>query len=312
MAAAWEGAEQRRRALIGDGAHELRPPLATIASYLEGMLEMEWVSLMTHPGHSCVTTCIVCADEPTIGTMDRAANHTRWDDTWNREHRSIEIEAAFACLKRQCSTKGIALSVPGPPHLPLVLADRHRIVQVLVHGLGHALHDPPPGGPVMMKADTTGDAVRFCIRDTGIGSDAEHRPHRFRISSSAAIASIPRAHGQPAAAGSVSPSARRWEHGRAGTSERPTVPTEAHGLVGVLHRATAEPGPALPRPVPAHTVLGADAASGRRVPLGHPQAQRCGLRCAGIRPVPDAGGTTPRQVCAPRTQHGTDLTRRAP
>ncbi|WP_322496069.1 HAMP domain-containing protein, partial [Chloroflexus sp.] len=39
MAAALEDAEQRRVALIGDVAHELRTPLATIAGYVEGMLD---------------------------------------------------------------------------------------------------------------------------------------------------------------------------------------------------------------------------------------------------------------------------------
>ena len=39
MAAALECAEQRRIALIGDVAHELRTPLATIAGYIEGMLD---------------------------------------------------------------------------------------------------------------------------------------------------------------------------------------------------------------------------------------------------------------------------------
>ena len=39
MAAALEGAERRRTALIGDVAHELRTPLATITGYAEGVLD---------------------------------------------------------------------------------------------------------------------------------------------------------------------------------------------------------------------------------------------------------------------------------
>jgi signal transduction histidine kinase len=39
MAGALEAAERRRVSLIGDVAHELRTPLATIEGYTEGVLD---------------------------------------------------------------------------------------------------------------------------------------------------------------------------------------------------------------------------------------------------------------------------------
>ena len=178
MAAALERAEQRRIALIGDVAHELRTPLATIAGYIEGMLDR-----VVEPDEA---TWALVLDE--VYRLRRLTNDLQ--DLSRLESHQIGlhlepiepihlIEAALARLRPQFTTKGIALSVQVSPHLPPVWADRHRILQVLVNLLGNALQYTPTGGQVIMNADTTGDTVRFCIRDTGIGIAAEHLPHLF-------------------------------------------------------------------------------------------------------------------------------------
>lgn len=178
MAEALERAEQRRVALIGDVAHELRTPLATIAGYVEGILDG-----------------VVETDEETWALVLDEVNRLRrlTDDLQQLsrvESRQITlastsvdpahlIEAAVTRLTPQFTAKNIELHVNIEQHLPPVWADSDRILQVLINLLGNALQYTPVGGRVVIGADSAGEAIRFWVQDSGIGIAAEHLPHLF-------------------------------------------------------------------------------------------------------------------------------------
>ncbi|WP_322815571.1 sensor histidine kinase [Chloroflexus sp.] len=178
MAEALERAEQRRVALIGDVAHELRTPLATIAGYVEGILDG-----------------VVETDEATWALVLDEVNRLRrlTDDLQQLsrvESRQITlaptpvdpahlIEAAVTRLIPQFTAKNIELHVNIEPHLPPVWADSDRILQVLINLLGNALQYTPDGGRVVIGAEHAGEAIRFLVQDSGIGIATEHLPHLF-------------------------------------------------------------------------------------------------------------------------------------
>lgn len=178
MADALERAEQRRVALIGDVAHELRTPLATIAGYVEGILDG-----------------VVETDEETWALVLDEVNRLRrlTDDLQQLsrvESRQITlastsvdpahlIEAAVTRLTPQFTAKNIELHVNIEQHLPPVWADSDRILQVLINILGNALQYTPVGGRVVIGADSADEAIRFWVQDSGIGIAAEHLPHLF-------------------------------------------------------------------------------------------------------------------------------------
>lgn len=178
MAEALERAEQRRIALIGDVAHELRTPLATIAGYVEGILDG-----------------VVETDEATWALVLDEVNRLRrlTDDLQQLsrvESRQITlaptlvdpvylIEAAVTRLTPQFAAKNIELHVNTEPRLPPVWADSDRILQVLINLLGNALQYTPDGGRVVIGAENTGEAIRFWVQDSGVGIAAEHLPHLF-------------------------------------------------------------------------------------------------------------------------------------
>ena len=66
---------------------------------------------------------------------------------------------------------------PAPP--VEVLADRHRLVQVLSNLLGNAIHFTPAGGIVTLAGKASDDLVSISIRDTGLGIDPLHLPRVF-------------------------------------------------------------------------------------------------------------------------------------
>ena len=64
--------------------------------------------------------------------------------------------------------------------LPQVMADRRRIVQVLVNLLTDAARHSPEPSPITMSVRRTGYHVAFSVADEGVGVTADRLPHLFR------------------------------------------------------------------------------------------------------------------------------------
>ena len=64
--------------------------------------------------------------------------------------------------------------------LPLVTADRRRIVQVLVNLLTNAARHSPEASAITMSASRQGVHVAFSVADEGVGVSADRLPYLFR------------------------------------------------------------------------------------------------------------------------------------
>ncbi len=71
--------------------------------------------------------------------------------------------------KERASQRGIALGAEVAKGLPLILADKRRLTQVLGNLLENALRHTSKGGKVTVQAALDADAIRFTVRDTGEG-----------------------------------------------------------------------------------------------------------------------------------------------
>jgi signal transduction histidine kinase len=178
MATALDKAEHRRVALIGDVAHELRTPLATIESYTEGLLDG-----------------VVTPSDEIWGVLNDEAGRLR--RLVNDLHVLSQVEArqiplalnqiqpanlvaqVVARLEPQYSDKDVTLTTQVPDTLPVVHGDSDRLIQVFINILGNALRYTPAGGSVHILADYQQDNIFFHITDTGIGIEPEQLPHVF-------------------------------------------------------------------------------------------------------------------------------------
>jgi len=178
MAAELEAAERRRVALIGNVAHELRTPLATIEGYTEGLLDG-----VVEPG---AETWALLHDE--VGRLRRLVQDLQ--ELSRAEARQLPlhirpchpaelVEQAVARIAPQFAEKGNMLTSDVPAGLPAVRADGDRIIQVLINLLGNALRYTPEGGVVRVSAERTDGAVAFHVADNGLGIAPEHLPHLF-------------------------------------------------------------------------------------------------------------------------------------
>jgi signal transduction histidine kinase len=173
-----EQTEQRRMELVGNVAHELRTPLSSINSLIEGLADG-----VLPPEPDTFQTA-----RREVGRMQRLVRDL--EELSRAEARQIPLDlrpvcpaelvaAAVARLQPQFEEKDVGLDVQVPDALPQVRADTTRITQVLSNLLGNALQYTPSGGQVSVRAWSEGSFVCIAVQDTGIGVSEEHLPHLF-------------------------------------------------------------------------------------------------------------------------------------
>lgn len=172
MAASLEATERRRLQLVGDVAHELRTPLATLDGYLEGLEDG-----VVEPNRA---TWSLLRRE----TFRLARLVDDLQELWRAEARQLPLtiepvdpvlalrEAAerFAPL---AASREIAMRVGVPPEAPSVLTDRGRLGQVLDNLLSNALRYAPPGSEVRLGIETRPGDVVLTVSDEGPGLTEE-------------------------------------------------------------------------------------------------------------------------------------------
>ena len=178
MAASLESAELRRRQLLGDVAHELRTPLATIDGYLEAMRDG-----------------VMPASPETWAVVETESRRLRRlvDDLQKvsrAEERQLDLRvrpltpAALVTASLQAATpayaaKGVELAAAVDERLPPLTVDPDRMGEVLGNLLDNALRHTPPGGRVEVGAERRGEHVELTVSDTGEGIPAEHLTRIF-------------------------------------------------------------------------------------------------------------------------------------
>lgn len=180
MAADLGEIEQTRTRMLGDLAHEMRTPVATLDGYLEGILDG-----------------VVTADEPTVSMLREqvarlarlaqdialvtAAGEGRLSMHWQPLHVGAVIDDATAQAAARYADKGVELAVDATAEArqTMLTADPDRLGQVLTNLLDNAVRHTPQGGRVELGAARTAATLRLSVRDTGSGIAAEHLPHLF-------------------------------------------------------------------------------------------------------------------------------------
>jgi len=178
MAATVQGAERRRRELLADVAHELRTPLATLDSFLEG-IEDGVIPATTDTWHTMreQTTRMrrLVAD---VDAVSRAEERQL-----NLQPHPVDLDDIAADAVRAATAafgdKAVALDYRPSPTPAHATADVDRLREILDNLLGNALRHTRAGGTVTVTTRTRTHALEITVSDTGDGIAAEHLPHVF-------------------------------------------------------------------------------------------------------------------------------------
>lgn len=178
MAQTLSETEERRRQLIGDVAHELRTPLSSIKSVMEGLVDGV---LPSEPATFLNVQREVSRLQRLVYDLEELsrAEAGQIPLEFHRLAPAALIHTAANRLQPQFEDKDIRLQLDIPADLPQVEVDSGHITQVLLNLLGNALHYTPSGGQVIVRAWFTPAGVTIMVQDTGIGMAAEHLPHVF-------------------------------------------------------------------------------------------------------------------------------------
>jgi signal transduction histidine kinase len=188
MAGSLASAEERRRRLLSDLAHELRTPLATIDAYLEGLADgvvppepSTWTLLRSETGR-----LNRLSDD--IASVSRAEER-QLDLRPRRARPSDLLTEAAQAAQPAFAAKGVALELGTAGDAPDVVVDPDRMAEVFGKLLDNAVRHTPAGGRVSLSAGSDGDAALLSVADTGEGLDPDeleriferfYRPDRSR------------------------------------------------------------------------------------------------------------------------------------
>jgi two-component system, OmpR family, sensor histidine kinase BaeS len=177
MAGSLEATERRRLELVGDVAHELRTPLATLDGYLEGLQDG-----VVEP--SAETWTLLRRE---TGRLTRLVADL--SELWRAEARQLplaieELDAGEVAgdvveqFRPQADARSLTVLADLPDGLQ-VRADRDRLAQVVANYLSNAIRYSPDGAQVRIEARRSGAEVILSVRDTGPGLTPEQRAHVF-------------------------------------------------------------------------------------------------------------------------------------
>jgi two-component system, OmpR family, sensor histidine kinase BaeS len=167
MAGSLEATERRRMQLVGDVAHELRTPLATLDGYLEGL--EDGVVLPSDATWRLLRRETV--------RLTRIVNDL--SDLWRAEAREVPLELGPADASAVCRDVAERLAPLADPRSVRVevttdqpriaFVDRDRLSQIVSNYVSNAIRFAPEGSAVRISTASRGAHVRISVRDDGPG-----------------------------------------------------------------------------------------------------------------------------------------------
>lgn len=169
--------EERRKQMAADVAHDLRTPLATVKSHLEGMIDA--VILPSQENLESLLeeinrlTCLV-GDLQEIARTDAEIRRFNFE-TIPLEGFLDEMWRKFLPLYQE---KGVELVKPQFPGIT-IKSDRGALGKIIDNLLSNALKFTPAGKCVALGAWKDQNSVAVMVRDEGVGISLEDLPFIF-------------------------------------------------------------------------------------------------------------------------------------
>lgn len=172
MAHNLERAEELRKNMVADIAHELRTPLSNIKGYLEatrdGIIDADEETLRKLDEEATLLTRLV-NDLQELSLAEAGELRLECETVDSRDL----IENAVGMMQTKARQKRIMLTSELPEQLPSVRVDTHRISQVLRNLIENAITATPEGGSVTVSAVSDNRWTEISVQDTGEGIPAE-------------------------------------------------------------------------------------------------------------------------------------------
>ncbi|MFK7804513.1 MAG: sensor histidine kinase [Anaerolineae bacterium] len=177
MVSELELADQRRRNLTADVAHELRTPLHIIQGNLEGILDEVYEPSVEHIEATLDETRILArlVEDLRVLSLAEAGQLQLTKETVDVAELLTDIVTSFS---GQATVAEIELTHEAPAGLS-VSADYGRLTQVINNLVSNSLRHTPAGGEIKLTASASNNQINLSVADTGEGIPAEQLPYIF-------------------------------------------------------------------------------------------------------------------------------------
>ncbi|NOT05587.1 MAG: HAMP domain-containing histidine kinase [Anaerolineales bacterium] len=178
MVSELERADQQRRNLTTDIAHELRTPLHIIQGNLEGIIDGVYQPTSEHINNTLDETKLLARLVNDLQTLSLAeAGQLPLHPTrFLLADLLADLTSSFSA---QAASLGISLQTNIYDPSKEFSADYDRLNQVLSNLISNALRHTPEGGKISIETEAIISGVRIVVRDTGEGIPAEQIPFIF-------------------------------------------------------------------------------------------------------------------------------------
>lgn len=178
MAAGLERAEELRRSLVADVAHELRTPLAVLRADLEaiqdGVYQPTAERLATlHEETDMLARLVTDLGELSLAEAGQLSMARRPTELLQVCQQTVSVMAG------QAAARQVTLAMGAQNEGAISDVDPDRMGQVLRNLVGNALRYTPAGGSVTLECRAGAGENTISVRDTGSGIKAEDLPHVF-------------------------------------------------------------------------------------------------------------------------------------
>ena len=178
MAEALARQEATRQRFIADVAHELRTPLAVLQAEIEalqdGITQPNSERLASLHEETALLNRLV-EDLRTLSLADGGELKLELAETAPGD----VLRRGVLAMSEAAARAGVSLALDLESDLPLVVADRDRITQVVTNLLSNAIRHTPSGGEVRVRASAKRHNLQVEVRDSGSGIPPDSLPVIF-------------------------------------------------------------------------------------------------------------------------------------
>jgi signal transduction histidine kinase len=178
MVASLEQAEQLRRNLLADVAHELRTPLSVLQGNLQAILDEVYPLDQAEVARLYDHTRFLSRLVNDLHELAQAEAHQLPLDLQETNLARL-VQTTTDTFRPSAEAKDIQLYTELPANLPSSRVDVARLTQVLQNLLANALRHTPAGGIITVRVEPKPPAITLTVSDTGEGIPPEHLPHVF-------------------------------------------------------------------------------------------------------------------------------------
>ena len=165
--------ERLRHEFLAMASHELRNPVAAIKGHAQLMRRRGAYS------EQSVNTIVAQADQLQRLIDDLLLASQIEADRLDLRMDETDLVAEARAAAEAARAERPSLCVEAPPEPLVVLADRHRLRQVLANLLTNAIKYSTEGSEILLRVTSADEVVRVSITDHGVGIPPEALPHLF-------------------------------------------------------------------------------------------------------------------------------------